>query len=756
MPLVLLDAAPPMDSPPVVGPTSLTAAPRPGRSGIGGLLAPGLLHALIRDADGGGVRHYERVHDRPDRGWARGDLVSPDAVGPGAIVVTGRPGAGVLHAFVPEPGCVAHHVRTAVPRRTAQDGHTLDPDTWGRHGRPIPGQAVSAVAIGGVVVVAVEDSGAVTVWRLLGSRWGVDHTVEGASAPAVAGRGGSVGLLVTAGGELHLWERGGSGGWRRGVRLKAGTAPAALTADGEGWLVAVPRADVVATYRVRARGRRRVEPHATLTWGAGRLDGVALLRGSRGRVQALTVEEGSVFQHWRTPATGWLRVNCLRLRDTAPFIVDPRDSTKLAQVSGEADTQPVRDGGRRPTLSRSRTTAGVLGTDLGVRVQHRGRDFLLFGDTHWDGRPWLTTRDSIAEVLAEEGPVPGLPRVVFHGAPLVVRGGGVTMREYDVPLDGFSLGDDFHAFFTSDHFARGQVMGRSVLTRAADPTLAIDPRARLRGVAFDHLGTFSTRHFINVSVQPVPAASVPGHGGEGDVLLVFGTGSYRAGDLRLAVLDPRSDAVRAALAHGGRGWAARLGRVFPPLGRLDRRTATDGVRYFAGLADGEPVWSEREADARPLVQPGAFGEVSVRWVPEVRRFVWMGASGPEDPIGLAIWLRTAEHPWGPWSPRRRLLDWVARGMWFDDPYSRFIKAHSDGTDPVGDRIFRAQQDATGAAYAPYFYDARLDAEDLVLRYTLSTWNPYQVVLMEHRLSPAELAAGGTVAPWPATTSSTPR
>ena len=45
---------------------------------------------------------------------------------------------------------------------------------------------------------------------------------------------------------------------------------------------------------------------------------------------------------------------------------------------------------------------------------------------------------------------------------------------------------------------------------------------------------------------------------------------------------------------------------------------------------------------------------------------------------------------------------------------------------------------TGAAYAPYLFDARAAGDTLVLRYTLSTWNPYQVVLMEHRLPIAAL------------------
>ena len=55
----------------------------------------------------------------------------------------------------------------------------------------------------------------------------------------------------------------------------------------------------------------------------------------------------------------------------------------------------------------------------------------------------------------------------------------------------------------------------------------------------------------------------------------------------------------------------------------------------------------------------------------------------------------------------------------------------DGSDPVGDAIFRGQANATGAAYAPYLYDVAMHGDQVVLRYTLSTWNPYQVVLMRH-------------------------
>ena len=681
---------------PVLGPSSLTAAPRPGRAGLGGWLAPGLLHALVLDAAGPGLRHYERAQERPDSGWARLDLVSPDAVGPGALVVA----AGVLHALVPEAGGIAHHVKAALPRIVASGEHTLDPTTWGRRGEPLPGTTVTATRDARGVLAAVGDDDGTTLWRFEGGWRRVEHLAGARDALVATGA-----VVADVGGDVSLRLR---GAWR-GLGVGAGTASGSLVADAGGWLLAVPRGDVLETWRIDRDGS--AARHATLTWGAGAIDGVALAPAGRGAVHALTDEEGSVVQHRRhTADAAWMRVNCLRLHDTSAFTVEERESTKLAQVSGETDTQPVRAGGRRVTLSRSATTSGVLGTDLGVRVEHLGEDLMVFGDTHWHRRPWLTTRDAIARI-EPTGPIDGLPGFTFHGAPMRVRGWGVTMREYDVPLDAFSVGDDLYGFFTSNHFRREQVMGRSVLAVHRGP-VRVDPRSR-RPVTFTGARTFSERYFINVSVQRLPAAAL-GLPGEGEVVAVWGSGSYRAGDLRLAVLDPES-VTRARL----------------------------GVRYWAGLtASGEPRWSDREADARPLLHPGAFGEVSVRWVPELGRFLLLGTSGPEDPIGLAVTLRTAENLWGPWSPRRRLLDWVARGMWFDDPFSRFIKAHGDGTDPVGDRIFRGQADATGAAYAPFFYDARRDGDDLVLRYTLSTWNPYQVVLMEHRLGLSEF--GGPV------------
>jgi hypothetical protein len=59
---------------------------------------------------------------------------------------------------------------------------------------------------------------------------------------------------------------------------------------------------------------------------------------------------------------------------------------------------------------------------------------------------------------------------------------------------------------------------------------------------------------------------------------------------------------------------------------------------------------------------------------------------------------------------------------------------------VGECIFEPQCSSGGAAYAPYLFDARLDGGSLTLRYTLSTWNPYQAMLMHHEVTRAELSS----------------
>jgi hypothetical protein len=220
----------------------------------------------------------------------------------------------------------------------------------------------------------------------------------------------------------------------------------------------------------------------------------------------------------------------------------------------------------------------------------------------------------------------------------------------------------------------------------------------------------------------LPAAQGIPAGGE--VLLVWGSGAYRADDLRLAVIDLR-DPVTAKSLLGNSPFSASTLRVF----------------YFAGTNGFLPRWSASEVDALPLLWPGALGELSVRWVPELERYLLMMMAGPEDPIGPSVCLRVAPTPWGPWSRRRQMFDWIQDGMGLRMGSRQFIhNASASPPDKVGDWLFDAQGKSGGDAYAPYLHDVTMIQDSVLLRYAMSTWNPYQAMLMEHVVSQAELRA----------------
>ena len=645
---------------PLIGPCSLVQGTIPADRRWTSLPRVRRLEAVVLSVGRDQLVHYHRDQTRPDRPWVAGAVISERPAGPGAIAQ--EPGAlrrpGRLHVLVPEwtPAGVAigHHVRANTPDRSHR---------WQRCGE-LPGADADLRLTAGRLLARVRQEGVVRVLALEGERW---RPVAASAWPAeVGGASGASGL-------------------------SGGGSPFG------------PDAVAVATARTALAGLPLVgDLLSALPGGDGGLAWPASAPGGRGWWQALVQEGESLYQWHRQEWAGrsrWVRAACLRFDPGDGFTVEPHPSRKLAQVTGERDTQP---GASDATLSFSESRSGVRGTDLGVRVDHAGRSFLLFGDSHWVA-PWRTTRDALG-LVTPDGPVSGLPGVELHGAPVAIAGGVATSREYDVPLDGFSVDDRLHVLFSSHHFQRHQVMGRSLLTRSAPGTPRVSGRERRRPIVFAKVGTFSDRYFVNVSVQR-----------RGDRLYLWGSGSYRADDLRLAELDLAAPAVRAAL-RGEAAWTRPL----------------PGLRFWAGQHSANIAWTPHEDGARPVL-PGAFGEISVRWVEALGRYVLLAMAGPEDPIGPSVTLRTAPAPWGRWTPRRRLFDWVERGMSFDDEASRFIRARHEG-DPVGDRIFAMQASMTGAAYAPYLFDARRDGDEVVLRYTLSTWNPYQVVLMEHRLA----------------------
>jgi Domain of unknown function (DUF4185) len=379
---------------------------------------------------------------------------------------------------------------------------------------------------------------------------------------------------------------------------------------------------------------------------------------------------------------------------------------RVCQLTGEYDrTGWDGTGNPKPAFNRTETQFFVRGTDLGSSFEHQSRTYFLFGDTSrivpglFVPIPFLPGLDSVA--YAETGPSQGGLRLQFLPEPPTVRGGNVSHRELEVPLDGVSDGESMFVFFSTGHrHIEGyeyDLMGRSVLARSTD------------GMGFDYLWDFSADKFVNVSVvrgrvSSNLAASWGWPQGTTDVLWLWGSGRYRSSDVYLAVVPFDALAIPTPLGLGIRpGW----------------------TRFFSGRRDA-PAWSPSEEDATALFCNGSVGELCVRWNPHLSR--WLATFNSDNPRGIL--LHWAERPWGPWSETPlHLLD-------PEDAYGHYMHRPSadhtqDDVLPRPDGSFTMRNDEVGGEYAPYQigHFATKEADGSRIWWTLSTWNPYQVMLM---------------------------
>jgi hypothetical protein len=204
------------------------------------------------------------------------------------------------------------------------------------------------------------------------------------------------------------------------------------------------------------------------------------------------------------------------------------------------------------------------------------------------------------------------------------------------------------------------------------------------------------------------------------------------------------------------------------MGRFDWKP-----HYYAGSnPDGTPRFVDREVDSTPLDLDAAesgeqpeepqdvVGQMSISWLPSLRRFVLIyggdigeGFSSAifradadkvrHDPRG-ALYVRFAEQPWGPWSTPRPLLTAGdgRRGVEAVDQYAPGGLLHHDscqGATCAGND--KSQANNNGALYAPSIIEpwTQVRADSVDLFWFLSTWNPYQVVLLKTTLKPGDLA-----------------
>jgi hypothetical protein len=218
-------------------------------------------------------------------------------------------------------------------------------------------------------------------------------------------------------------------------------------------------------------------------------------------------------------------------------------------------------------------------------------------------------------------------------------------------------------------------MTRSVLARSDD-----------HGVSFAFVHALSSSRFINVSAVR-----------EGDTLYLFGSGTYRDSEVFLA-------------------------RV--PIAQIEDH---DAYRFYAGSDGCNDAWVADEASAVPLFGPACVGELSAHR--DAALDAWIVLYNCDEPRGIQA--RVARGPTGPWSEQASVFE-----PWDSGGYCHFMHASYTwgNCDAVHDP---GRENEWGGEYGPYVVEGAsevLGERAAALYFILSTWNPYNTMLMRTELS----------------------
>jgi hypothetical protein len=364
---------------------------------------------------------------------------------------------------------------------------------------------------------------------------------------------------------------------------------------------------------------------------------------------------------------------------------------KVIQLTGDIDRETGKE-----TLNKTGKRFGIYGTDLGVSFIHNGRLYFLFGDTNRrdpdaglpasafpgeDFNEALTDLDAIAYTTNDRA---------YNGITLTFNSDyphvdDIVQLTGEHPIEGISLNQDMFVFFTTDLQPDGLVPTRTVLAKSRDG-----------GISFGKsLYTLSTGKFIHISCEVIDNEKInglPTNSGKG--LLIWGSSVHRKSDIFLAHM---------------------------PLNEITNKSS---IRYFAGFessSDSKKVlWKVNEEEAKPLFKAECIGELSIRWNYYLNKWIMLYNCNHCNTKGIVI--RLADNPWGDWSSPKIIFD-------PKDGYGKFI--HSPGKDNIYDKGRNRHSD-WGSVYGPYQitpYSTGIKYRYTKIYFTLSTWNPYQVIQM---------------------------
>jgi len=393
---------------------------------------------------------------------------------------------------------------------------------------------------------------------------------------------------------------------------------------------------------------------------------------------------------------------------------------KVCQLTGEYDKQTSPPS---PTVNQTATNWGLVGTDNGFSFEYGGRLWFLFGDSsptpkfrHRDNTQNVPLRnpgdnDSIA--YSSDTAVDGCVHLAFipdaigaFARPNVLTQPGqapVTLRTNEVPEAGISEGGNMYVVFGTDNFASNPPGG------SGQPNGG--PTRSVVGVALNGAQDAQFRYLYDLSTRP-----------NGKFTFVTLANDI-AGYVDFWGADAGGSSYRHSPAYFARKPADELGQP-------------GGLQYFSGTdASGLPEFSSSEAGAKPIVSDApadCIGEMSVQWNAYLGRWIMLyncADDTPRNPRG--IYMRLASAPWGPWSQPTTIFSTKA-GL------CAFIHRAVRPGQPACDQLSAPNRsDIQGGDYAPYMIGrfttgtraTSTAPASTTIYYTMSTWNPYQVVIM---------------------------
>jgi len=427
----------------------------------------------------------------------------------------------------------------------------------------------------------------------------------------------------------------------------------------------------------------------------------------------------------------------------------PGSPQKVCQLTGEHDNQGVTSENQRNTIhtkNQTWTNYGIFGADLGMSFEHTGKDeikrlYFLFSDITEaeEGCPGTpAARDCIAyttdtdpEDKDANGKTHGfsltflsdsqgsfhpfcyyLPTDTSHKSPIFL-GGMVGPRE------GVSYNGNMYVYCNEGYIKKLDSYGKesgyfthSVVAKSTDDGRTF---TYLYDLSQGDSGKFLAQVMAKVVEQGKDYNELrqwlPDDVKDKPVLFIWGTGNpYRKSNVYLAC---------------------------QPLEDIENKST---IRYYTGLP-GKDMWNTDESKAQPLFKHydkdgneiKCMGEFSVAWNQYLNKWIMLYNF-------WGIYFRVADYPWGPWSKNAVLFN-AGR----DNGYCNFIhrtncdylyedvKCDVDddkSTPPVH------RKDVWGDAYGPYIIDRFTEEgpnQSTTIYFTMSTWNPYQTVLMKTTL-----------------------